>query len=170
MPRIEIARLRKDHGMSQNELAQQLQINQSFLSAIENGKSPLPPEKEERLLEIFGLPDLQGYTVEFTPGNEKTKMMSEMTDSDLFNQLLNRFHQQAHSRQDDHHHHNHHERIDFLEHQLENLLTRNDRLMERNDELASDNDALRKEIDKLRTENYELRIRLADLKESDTGN
>ena len=46
MSRFDIARLRKEKGMSQGELASQLQITQSFLSAIENGKSPLPIEKE----------------------------------------------------------------------------------------------------------------------------
>lgn len=151
MPRLELARLRKDHGMSQNELAQQLQITQSFLSAIENGKSPLPPEKEEKLLEIFNLDSLAPYISDLKLPHESSKKMSEMTDSDLFNQLLQRFHQQAHSQEGHHHHHDHHERIEMLQNQVEKLFERNDRLMERNEFLASVNDRLREENDTLRS-------------------
>lgn len=157
MSRIDIARLRKDHGMSQNELAQQLQINQSFLSAIENGKSPLPPEKEERLTEIFSLRDLGKYIIESSGTDETGRKVSDMTDSDLFNQLLSRFHRQAHSQEGDHHHHDHHERIELLEERIESLLERNDRLLLRNDELSQVNDSLRKETDRLRNEIYRLK-------------
>lgn len=157
MPRIEIARLRKDHSMSQNELAQHLQITQSFLSAIENGKSPLPVEKEEKLLEIFNLKDLSAYTVDYIQPAENTKKVTDMSDSDLFNQLLNRFHQQAHSREESHHHHDHHDRISHLEETMATLLAHNDRLMGRNETLADYNDTLRKEIDSLRDEIYRLK-------------
>lgn len=157
MARIEIARLRKDHGMSQNELAQKLQITQSFLSAIENGKSPLPPEKEERMLEIFSLPDLKQYTSETLSPAEAARQLAEMTDSDLFNQLLQRFHTHAHNRENDSHHNEHHERISVLEEQNSALLERIDRMMERNDNLATKNDDLRNDIDGLRTEIYRLK-------------
>ena len=96
MPRFDVSRLRKENGMSQNELANLLQMTQSFLSAIENGKSPLPVEKEDRLCEIFGLQNLNDYIVD-AKGGEGDKKIAELTDSDLFNQLLNRFHKQAHS-------------------------------------------------------------------------
>lgn len=157
MPRIDISRLRKDHSMSQSELAQHLQITQSFLSAIENGKSPLPLEKEDRLLEIFNLQDFSNYLMGGNGEHDPSRKLSEMTDSDLFNQLLSRFHRQAHSREDEHHHHDHHERINILEEQLAALLMRNDRLMERNDSLAATNDSLREEVDTLRTEIYRLK-------------
>ncbi len=155
MARIEIARLRKDHGMSQNELAQQLQITQSFLSAIENGKSPLPTEKEERIREIFSLPDLKQYTTETLSPAEAARHLAEMTDSDLFNQLLQRFHSQAHNR-------DHHERISNLEEQNSSLLSRIDKMMERNDALASKNDELRNDIDTLRSEIYRLKSLLIE--------
>ena len=162
MARIEISRLRKDHGMSQSELAQHLQITQSFLSAIENGKSPLPPEKEERLLEIFNLKDLHEYTVE-NAASDNSRKVAEMTDSDLFNQLLNRFHQQAHSKEDSHHHHHdHHERIEYLQTQLEAMMERNDRLMNRNESLSDTNDKLREEVDQLRKEVFTLKKRILD--------
>lgn len=162
MARIEIARLRKDHGMSQNELAQQLQITQSFLSAIENGKSPLPTEKEERIREIFSLPDLKQYTTETLSPAEAARHLAEMTDSDLFNQLLQRFHSQAHNRENESHHSNHHERISNLEEQNSSLLSRIDKMMERNDALASKNDELRNDIDTLRSEIYRLKSLLIE--------
>ncbi|MCH5225722.1 MAG: helix-turn-helix transcriptional regulator [Muribaculaceae bacterium] len=155
MSRFDISRLRKEKGMSQSELAQQLQMTQSFLSAIENGKSPLPIEKEERLCEIFGLTNLNDYVVDKRQGSDPT--MAEMTDSDLFNQLLSRFHKQAHSAESEHHHHDHHHRIEELEERVERLFCRNDELMKRNAGLAEDNDRLRREIDGYRAEIDSLR-------------
>ena len=161
MPRIEIARLRKDHSMSQSELAKRLQVTQSFLSAIENGKSPLPPEKEEKLLEIFNLPDLSAYTADITSSRENGgKKLGELTDTDLFNQLLSRFHQQAHSKESSHHHHDHHQRIEQLEENLASMMIRNDRLMERNERLAEINDNLRNEVEHLRKEIFNLKTRI----------
>ena len=166
MARFDISRLRKENGMSQSELASLLQMTQSFLSAIENGKSPLPIEKEEKLCEIFGIENLKDYTI-FKKNEGQERNVTEMTDSDLFNQLLSRFHKQAHSAESEHHHHDHHERIDTLQQKVDSLMIRIDNLMMRNDALNADNDRLRneideyrKEIDSLRKENYELKLKL----------
>lgn len=156
MPHFDISRLRKENGMSQNELARHLQMTQSFLSAIENGKSPLPIEKEDKLCEIFGLKNLSEYVVDKKNESEERRI-NDMTDSDLFNQLLSRFHRQAHSSEGDHHHHDHHEQIEALEEKVETLFRRNDSLMERNDRLATDNDRLRRENDDLRNQIESLR-------------
>lgn len=156
MARIEIARLRKDHGMSQSELAQQLQITQSFLSAIENGKSPLPPEKEARIMELFSMPDLSAYTAE-APAQGAAKSVADLTEAELIKQLLTRFHEHAHSKDSEAHHHDHHERIETLEASNNSLLARNDALLARNEKLAAKNDELRDEIDRLRDEIYRLR-------------
>ena len=165
MPRYDISRLRKENGMSQSELANLLQITQSFLSAIENGKSPLPVEKEERLCEVFGLTDLKEYI-----SDRKTEFsdrkVTDMTDSDLFNQLLNRFHQQAHSAESEHHHHDHHHKIEELEGKVEALFGRNEALMQRNDRLNEDNDRLRNEIDRYREEIERLRAENFNLRRS----
>ena len=161
MPRYDISRIRKEHGMSQSELAQRLQITQSFLSAIENGRSPLPIEKEEKLREVFSSYDLSSYIQDKT---DDEKRVVDMTDSDLFNQLLNRFHRQAHSAEGEHHHHDHHEKIEILENRVEALFKRNDALMERNDRLAEANDLLRQENDKLRSEIDRLRAQIFNLK------
>lgn len=166
MPRFDISRLRKENGMSQSELANHLQMTQSFLSAIENGKSPLPIEKEERLCEVFGLLNLNDYLLDKKFDSQETRIQ-DMTDSDLFNQLLSRFHKQAHSLEDENHHHDHHQRIDDLQERLDLMFSRNDELIQRNDTLSKDNDRLRREIDtyreeidKLRKEIYNLRLEL----------
>ena len=164
MTRFDISRLRKEKGMSQNELANLLQMNQSFLSAIENGKSPLPIEKEERLRELFGSENLNAYIIEERRGRNEQDLTA-MTDSDLFNQLLSRFHKQAHSEEHEHHHHDHHQKIDDLQKKVDSLFLRIEALMTRNDTLSLENDRLRNEIDSyrkeieaLRKENYELRV------------
>lgn len=168
MPRFDISRLRKENGMSQSELANLLQMTQSFLSAIENGKSPLPIEKEEKLCEIFGLPHLNDYILDKKNVTDERKV-TDMTDSDLFNQLLSRFHKQAHSEESEHHHQDHHQEINSLQQKLDTMFSRNDALMMRNDNLTAENDRLRAEIDsyrllieKLREENFELKSRILD--------
>ena len=168
MPRFDISRLRKEKGMSQSELANLLQMNQSFLSAIENGKSPLPIEKEERLCEIFGLSNLNDYIAD-KRNQELDSRLTEMTDSDLFNQLLSRFHKQAHSAETEHHHHDHHQKIEELEQRLEVMFNRNDALMQRNDSLSNDNDRLRKEIDRYREEIENLRKEIFHLRTAFLG-
>ena len=159
MSRIDIARLRKNFGMSQSELARGLQINQSFLSAIENGRSPLPLEKEEMLMQIFGLDTLEDYVVDEVP-----RAVADLTEGDLIKQLLSRFHAQAHSADNADHHRAHHERIDALEQQLAAMIERLDFLLRhnethsaRNDALSARCDELRDEVDRLRRENAALR-------------
>lgn len=163
MARLDITKLRKEHGMSQIELAQQLQITQSFLSAIENGKSPLPPEKEERLMELFGIESLSQYEHDEVSSAAR-RQMSEMTDSDLFNQLLQRFHQQAHSKENTHRHHDHHDQIETLQQRVDTLFERNNELMKRNDRLSEDNERLRGDNDRLRQEIDRLREEVFRLK------
>ena len=159
MSRIDIARLRKNFGMSQSELARGLQINQSFLSAIENGRSPLPLEKEEMLMQIFGLDTLEDYVVDEVP-----RAVADLTEGDLIKQLLSRFHAQAHSADNADHHRAHHERIDALDQQLAAMIERLDFLLRHNETLSARNDALsarcdelRDEVDRLRRENAALR-------------
>lgn len=154
--------------MSQSELATILQMTQSFLSAIENGKSPLPIEKEEKLCEVFGLSNLNDYILD-KKGEENEPRLTEMTDSDLFNQLLNRFHRQAHSSESEHHHHNHHQKIELLENRLDAMFLRNDDLMKRNERLNEDNDRLRREIDNYRKEIDFLRKEIYHLRTSAGG-
>lgn len=163
MPRFDIARLRKEKGMSQGELAQHLQMTQSFLSAIENGKSPLPFDKEEKLCEIFEIENLNDYVLDRKSAAQEPSI-TEMTDSDLFNQLLSRFHRQAHSAESEHHHHDHHQKIDDLQKKLDATFDRIEALLIRNDRLSADNDRLREQIDDYRIEIDRLRKELFELK------
>lgn len=146
--------------MSQNELAQHLQITQSFLSAIENGKSPLPTEKEAKILEIFSLRDLSGYTADGAPA-EKPKESADMSDGDLINQLLNRFNNPQQAKEADAKILACKGRISELEQRNSNLLDHAESLLARNDELSARNDELRSLVDKLREEIYRLRLIIA---------
>ncbi len=49
MARYNIAQLRKDEGMTQQELASRLKISQGFLSSIETAKNNFPADKVEIL-------------------------------------------------------------------------------------------------------------------------
>lgn len=159
MARIDVARLRKEHGMSQIQLASKLQITQSFLSAIENGRSPLPPEKESKIMEIFSLPSLHAYTISEPLTNEDIPPRSntEIAEEGLIGQLLNRMHKEAH-RGDENHHESHHERIAQLEQS-------NDRLLQSNDSLLKRIDSMMDENKQLRDDNYSLKEEILHLKE-----
>lgn len=150
MQRIDIARLRKDHGMSQRVLAEKLQIKQSFLSAIETGKSPLPTNKRLRLAEIFSDVDFCNYYIdgELTPEMDVMPDMAR-NEAGVLTQLLNYFHTQAH-KESDKEHLAMHARVDALQ-------QRNDSLVERNEILQEKLDMLRVEIDALKTENFHLK-------------
>lgn len=162
MQRIDISRLRKDNGLSQSELAQKLHINQSFLSAIERGKSPLPLEKEQKLRDIFPTAELNKYIVEIEndkdkEGEKERTDTADMSESELITLLLTRFHEQAHQHNDSSHHDDHHQRIKQLEAQTVSLIEYQYKLMERNESLAERNDELRNENDCLRVENFRLK-------------
>ena len=137
--RYDIARLRKEHGMSQSELAQRIQVKQSFLSAIENGRSPLPADKEQRILELFGLTSLQAYVKPDAPAPEPA-------EGSQFVQLLNEFHTQAHRSSDD----TPADRLTLLEERNYRLTTRNDALNDKIDELRDENERLRHENARLK--------------------
>lgn len=146
--------------MSQNELAQHLQITQSFLSAIENGKSPLPTEKEARILEIFSLHDLSGYTSDSI--SEKQKSIADMSEGDLIRQLLNRFYSQTQVKEVDARVQQCNDRIKELEQRNSDIMRHADNILQRNERLNQRNDELRAQVDELRDENFRLRRLLAE--------
>lgn len=156
MSRLDLVRLRKSAGMSQRELAGQLQVRPSFLSAIENGRSRLPEEKLERIKEIFEIEDLEDYFVEdssdiVVPPHTHVAPHSHIThshlseQSDSITQLLNHFHDLAHQREKS------------CRSEEGDLMARNDFLTKRNDRLSEKVDDLRDEVDKLRKENMHLK-------------
>ena len=145
MSRVDLAKLRKRGGMSQRELAELLQVRPSFLSAIENGRSRIPEEKYDRILEIFELDSLDDYMTDDQPDYVMPPHTHNSDPSESLSDLLNHFHDLAHRRSAGNGSvsNDMSERIDFL-------TKRNDRLSERVDDL-------RDEVDSLRVENLRLK-------------
>lgn len=147
MSRINLVKLRKRAGMSQKELAELLQVRPSFLSAIENGKSRMPEEKLDKLMEIFELDSLDDYMEDDNTDIVIPPHTHTTDQTDTITLLLNQFHDLAHQRDKSHSHSS-----DTAE-RMEFLMKRNDRLSERIDDL-------RDEVDKLRKENLALKEQL----------
>lgn len=163
MARIDLSRLRREKGMSQIDLARELKITQSYLSAIENGRGQLNAEKEALLKHIMGLESLDDYYVtEQTPRGNKSA--DDLEESDLLERLLKKFHDQAHKEDpDSNHHHDHHRRIEYLEDVLQKLLDRNEILFARNEQLEQKLEERQNELDASRKEIYRLRLLLTGL-------
>ena len=143
MSRIDLVKLRKRAGMSQRELADILQVQPSFLSAIENGKSRMPEEKLEKLREIFEIDSFDGFIIEDNAETTVAPHTHAFDQSDSLTHLLTHFHDLAHKNSQSSENEDAAERIDFL-------TRRNDRLSDRIDNL-------RDEIDDLRRENFRLK-------------
>lgn len=146
MKKIDLLKLRKAAGFSQRELAKQLAVQPSFLSAIENGRSRFPEEKIERLKEIVALDDIDDFLVEEASENSVVPPHSHTADeTDSLSQLLRHIHNLAH-------------KSDSVDRERENeLLSRIDFLSKRNDRLSERLDSLREMLDNLREENYKLK-------------
>ena len=145
MSRIDLVRLRKTEGISQRKLADMLEIQPSFLSAIENGRSRLPEDKFEKLKTIFGLEALEECYIEESRESVVPPHTHIHEEGDTLTQLLNHFHNLAHQRDNDNE-----SRDRMLRERLDSLSLRNDRLSNRLDDL-------REEIDSLRAENLKLK-------------
>lgn len=181
MARIDISKIRKEHGMNQQQLAERLQINQSFLSAIERGKSPLPADKELRIKEIFGLADFSPYMIGEDSDGRATSTVNQL-DEERIARMIGILHAQAHKELDreeamehvrgldvsgDAHEISHalaHKEIDrfFADLRARNELleTRNMQLTERNETLNQKITDLLEEVESLRQENFRLREQL----------
>lgn len=131
--------------MSQRELADILQVRPSFLSAIENGKSRMPEEKLDKIMEIFELDSLDDYMVVEHPEQTVPPHTHAMDGNDTLAQLLNHFHDLAHQREREH------------SGQDAEIIARIDYLSKRNDRLSDRVDDLRDEVDALRDENIRLK-------------
>lgn len=77
MTTLDLQKIRKEFNVTQKALADMLNINQSFLSNIENGRSPLPPDKREKILQAFNISRPEDYTIEVSePQNIKNVQRS----------------------------------------------------------------------------------------------
>lgn len=122
-----------------------LQVRPSFLSAIENGRSRMPEEKLEKIMEIFEIDNMDDYTIEDTHENTVPPPTHALDQSDTLAQLLNNFHELSHQREKEHSSPDSESAV-----RIEFLTSRNDRLSERVDDL-------REEVDRLREENLRLK-------------
>lgn len=146
MKKIDLVKLRKSTGMSQKELASRLSVRQSFLSAIENGRSRLPAEKMSMIKEIFDIEDFTPYLIDSDEEDQSVPPHSHVGDeNDSIAAILRHIHAQAHKDE-----RNRHGSGKELQDRLEYLTHRNDRLSDRLDDL-------RDEVDRLREENYRLK-------------
>lgn len=146
MKRPDIAGLRKSAGMSQRELADKLGVRQSFLSAIENGRSRMPEEKLDKVKKIFGIDDFGAFVID----DAETAAVvvphtHEIDEKDAITRLLEHIHDLAHQKDRSAHRPDSEDRA-----RMDMLEKRNDRLSQRVDEL-------RDEVDRLRDENYRLK-------------
>lgn len=61
MARFDLTRLRKEHGITQKELAEKLGLSQGFLSSVESHRNSFPEERVKDLQSIFPDTNLADY-------------------------------------------------------------------------------------------------------------
>lgn len=150
MSRLDLVRLRKSAGMSQRELAERLKVRQSFLSAIENGRSRLPEEKLDKIKRIFNLDNLDSYMTKEAETDITVPPHSHpVSEGDAIAGLLKHIHDEAHRMSGT-------GETQTLS-RISELEERNDFLSRRNDQLSDRLDKLREQIDSLREENFKLK-------------
>lgn len=89
MTTLDLQKIRKEFNVTQKALADMLNINQSFLSNIENGRSPLPPDKREKILQAFNISRPEDYTIEVSePQNIKNVQRSFIGGNKFTNNSL----------------------------------------------------------------------------------
>lgn len=144
MIRIDIQSLRKSRGLSQQALASQLGVKQSFLSAIENGRSPLPARKRKILSEIFGEPELLMYTIdEDVKSMDASRVLGNLSEVRLMQQLKKLFGQDIQNMDRDE------DILQIDRAQMRNMEERMRRLWQRNEALSNKNVDLQARIDSL---------------------
>lgn len=63
MARYDFAKLRKEHGIQQKELADAAGVSQGFMSSIENGRNLFPEERWQLLYERFPDINFEAYKI-----------------------------------------------------------------------------------------------------------
>lgn len=122
--------------MSQTALAERLSVKQSFLSSVENGRRPLPLDKYDLILRIFGIEDPEPYMLDIPDASDAL-----VGEGEMLTRMLSVFHAQAH-REIDNAHKALQARIDLLE-------SRNAELKRRNAGLVAEVETLKARIEAL---------------------
>lgn len=137
MKRLDLLKLRRHIGISQSQLAKQLDVRPSFLSAIENGRSRFPEDKLGKLKQICGMSDLHRFVTE--DDIESTSPVPPHThphhhnDSDSVAEKI--YLEQIHYLRG---------HIERLENKIENLYTKIENLSTENARLTIENTLLKK--------------------------
>lgn len=61
MARYDLARFRREHCLTQKQLAEALSVTQGFLSSVENGRTPFPEERRKDFEKAFPNLNLDDY-------------------------------------------------------------------------------------------------------------
>ena len=157
--KYDVKAIRKHLRLSQKEMSEKLGIRQSFLSAIETGKSPLPADKAQMLRMMLPDNDIDNFTLQSdtaTATPHQTVTILENGETNMFKELLNYFHNQAHREQDEHHI-NMHRQLDTMQERIDRLTEKNDALVTKNEQLAAKVESLREELHISKTENLRLK-------------
>lgn len=64
MVKIDLQRIRKDHGLTQLQLAGMVHMKQSYISQMENGHVPISKDFLERLEAALGITDFSRYVID----------------------------------------------------------------------------------------------------------
>lgn len=84
MKRIDLQRIRKEKKLSQKQIAEILNVPQSFISQVENMKSPMPEYWISILVDKLNISDISNYEVEL----EEQIISQGFNDIDKFMELL----------------------------------------------------------------------------------
>lgn len=165
---LDLQRIRKEFGVTQKALADMLNINQSFLSNIENGRSPLPPDKREKILEAFHITRPDEYTIDIPTsysiknvqrsiiGGNKFLNNSSVESSAVIAEIRTILERYLANN-------NEQENLTvILSDQLEKCANRINSLEAKNEALYEKNDLLRAKLEEVQEEVFTLRRLLAD--------
>ena len=61
MAKYDLARFRREHSLTQKQLAEALSVTQGFLSSVENGRTPFPEERRKDFEKAFPGVNLDEY-------------------------------------------------------------------------------------------------------------
>lgn len=154
MPRYNIANLRKDAGMTQQELARRLNLSQGFLSSVETGRNPFPTERIDDLKNIFPDIDLENYLLDDTMnrygyevGNNNNDCQIHINDPEALKALISVMSSQNPEERNP---------AEVLSIQIGNLFQRIDKLNERNERLMDKIEKANMRIYELMEENNRL--------------
>lgn len=160
MAQYDLKRLRKEKGLTQQELAKHLNLSQGFLSSVEAGRNPFPDERVNDLQSLFPDLNLEDYEVteiakvaKMEIGSNNTDSEIKINDPDSFSTLITFLRTTVEESRKDKQ-----ENIG----EIENLRTRNEKLIERYDHMMDQLEEVRKQLFDAREEIWWLRTVLAD--------